>query len=308
MPDRAGPWDLALDGFLGQMAAERGLARATLEAYQRDLHRLRRWCEREGHADPGRLGADDLRAFLVADAAGLAPRSRARLTSTLRAFGRFLAAEGLAPADPAHTLRGPRTGRPLPDTLTVAQVERLLGTVTGGEPRDLRDHAILETLYGCGLRVSELCGLDLVDLDRREATLRVRGKGSKIRVVPVGGPALASLAAWLDGGRGQLLGRRPATAVFLNARGGRLSRVAVWTLLKRAAAAAGLAARVSPHTLRHSYATHLLEGGCDLRVVQELLGHADLATTEIYTHVDRRFVWEAYRAAHPRARGRRGGR
>lgn len=298
-------WDLAVDGFLGHLAAEKGLARATLEAYQRDLARLRRWADDGGGVDPAALTATHLRSFLVERAATLAPRSRARLVSTLRSFGRFLAAEGLAATDPAATLVGPRAGRPLPDILSVAQVERLLATTGGVEPRERRDRAILEVLYGCGLRVSELCGLDLMDLDPREATLRVRGKGSKVRVVPLGEPALQAVQRWLEHGRGSLLGDKRTSAVFLNARGGRLSRVAVWALIKRSAAEAGLAERVSPHTLRHSYATHLLEGGCDLRIVQELLGHADLATTEIYTHVDRSFVWEAYRGAHPRARGGR---
>lgn len=299
-------WDMAVDGFLGHLAAEKGLARATLEAYQRDLARLRRWADDDGGVDdPAALTATHLRSFLVERAATLAPRSRARLVSTLRSFGRFLAAEGLAATDPAATLVGPRAGRPLPDILSVAQVERLLATTGGVEPRERRDRAILEVLYGCGLRVSELCGLDLMDLDPREATLRVRGKGSKVRVVPLGEPALQALQRWLEHGRGALLGDKRTSAVFLNARGGRLSRVAVWALIKRSAAEAGLAERVSPHTLRHSYATHLLEGGCDLRIVQELLGHADLATTEIYTHVDRSFVWEAYRGAHPRARGGR---
>ena len=300
MPERAGAWDRAIDGFLGHLAAERGLATATLEAYQRDLRRLRAWAEPAGRHDPAALDAGDLRTFLVESARPLAPRSRARLVSTLRAFGRFLAAEGLADGDPAATLQGPRTGRPLPDTLTVVQVERLLATVGGVEPRQLRDRAILETLYGCGLRVSELCGLDVVDVDRREATLRVRGKGSKTRVVPVGQPALAALGGWLDRGRAQLMGPRAAAAVFLNARGGRLSRVAVWNLLQRCALEAGLAGKVSPHTLRHCFATHLLQGGADLRVVQELLGHADVSTTQIYTHVDRDRLKEIHRRCHPR--------
>lgn len=304
MSETARAWDNAVDGFLGHLAAERGLASATLEAYHRDLRRLRRWAEPAGHREPGALTADQLREFLVVSAGNLAPRSRARLVSTLRSFGRFLAAEGLAPGDPAVTLQGPRTRRRLPDTLTVNQVERLLATVVGNEPRRLRDRAMLEMLYGCGLRVSELCGLDLVDVDQRAATLRVRGKGSKTRVVPVGQPALEALKSWLDHGRRQLLKQRAGRAVYLNARGGRLSRVSVWNLLKRSALEAGLAQKVSPHTLRHSYATHLLEGGCDLRIVQELLGHADIGTTEVYTHVDRSFLWEAYRGAHPRARGR----
>jgi len=297
-------WDLAVDGFLGHLSAERGLSQATLEAYQRDLMRLRKWALQNDFRNPGSLEADDLRRFLVESAAELAPRSRARLISTLRSFGRFMAQEGLREGDPTATLQGPRTGRPLPGALTLNQVERLLATVRGQEPRPLRDKAILEVLYGCGLRVSELCGLDLPDLDTQEATLRVRGKGSKVRIVPLGQPALSALKTWLEKGRGQLL-KKPNAAIFLNNRGGRFSRVSVWNLLKTSATEAGLAGKVSPHTLRHSYATHLLNGGCDLRIVQELLGHADISTTEIYTHVDRELIWEAYRGAHPRARGGR---
>lgn len=298
-------WDSAVDAFLGHLSAERGLASASIEAYHRDLKRLRRWAIGDGATEPAGLTSDLLRAFLNQEAADLAPRSRARLVSTLRSFGRFLAAEHIVATDPAVTLQGPRTGRQLPNTLTVSQVERLLQAVTGTDPPALRGRAILEVLYGCGLRVSELCGLDLVDVDPGEGTLRVRGKGSKTRVVPIGQPALRALESWLEIGRTACLKRGPIAAVFLNVRGGRLSRVSVWSVLKRAAAEAGLEGRVTPHTLRHSYATHLLEGGCDLRIVQELLGHADIATTEIYTHVDRRFLWEAYRGAHPRARGRR---
>ncbi len=298
-------WDRALDAFTVHVAAEKGLATNTLQAYQRDLARLRRWAVKAGHADPAMLRDHDLRAFLLAAAGDLAARSRARLLSTMRSFFRFLVAEGLAATDPTTTLLSPRTGRPLPSVLSLTQVERLLASVVGDRPVDRRDRAILETLYGSGVRVSELVGLDLADVDRQDATLRVRGKGSKQRVVPVGGPALAAILAWLDGGRSTCVGRRPNAALFLNQRGGRLTRVSVWTLLRRGAMAAGLAGRVSPHTLRHTYATHLLEGGADLRVVQELLGHADLATTEIYTHVDRAHILEAYRAAHPRARGAR---
>ena len=299
--DRA--WDQAIDSFRGHLAAERGLAAATLAAYERDLQGLRAWTAARGGLAPAGLTADDLRAYLAARAKELAPRSRARLVSTLRSFCRFLAAQRWAPLTAAAPRQGPRSGRPLPNVLTVAQVERLLAAVTGATPRDLRDRAVLEILYGCGLRVSECCGINVPDLDPQAATLRVRGKGSKVRVVPVGQPALAAASAWLSEGRPRLLGRRPTAALLLNSRGGRLSRVSIWQLLQRCARAADLAGRISPHTLRHSYATHLLEGGCDLRIVQELLGHADLATTEIYTHVDRAFLREAYRSAQPRARG-----
>ena len=296
-------WDEQVDLFLSHCSAEKGLAAASLSAAGHDLARLRRWALAELHAAPGQLDDAALRAFLIAAGQELAPASRARLLSTLRGFFRFLAAEEVVRQDPTATLLAPRRGRNLPVVLSVAQVERLLAATGGSTAVDLRDVAILELLYGCGCRVSELCGLDLTDVDPGEATLLLRGKGRKQRLVPLGEPALAAVSHYLDAGRPHLLGRRPAAALFLNRRGGRLSRVSVWQLVKRAAATAGLPDSVSPHTLRHSFATHLLEGGADLRIVQELLGHADIATTEIYTHIDRRWLEEAWLAAHPRARG-----
>jgi integrase/recombinase XerD len=295
-------WDEAIDQFLGHGAAEKGLAAASLEAARTDLARLRTWAEDRG-SPPAGLRDEDLRRFLIASADDLQAVSRARLLSTLRGFFRFLAAEGLAPADPTATLVAPKRGRKLPAVLSVEQVTRLLEGVDGARPVDLRDRAILEVLYGCGCRVSELCGLDRADLDPSEATLRLRGKGRKLRMVPVGEPALEATRRYLAAGRPDLAGSRSDAALFLNQRGGRLSRVSVWSLVKRAGAAAGLPETVSPHTLRHSYATHLLEGGADLRVVQELLGHADIGTTEIYTHVDRSWLAAAWLEAHPRARG-----
>ena len=301
---RARAWDEAVDNFLGHAGIEKGLATATLDAQRHDLDRLRTWALREGLAGPAAVRDRHLRAFLLASSSDLAATSRARLLSTLRSFFRFLLAEGRVTTDPTGTIIAPRRGRHLPDVLSIAQVERLLGWGDGATPADLRDRAALELLYGCGCRVSELCGLDVTDLDAAEAVIRLRGKGSKERQVPVGEPALAAVEAWLRSGRPRLAGRRPSPALLLNQRGGRWSRVSVWTLVKKAGAAAGLPATVSPHTLRHSYATHLLEGGADLRVVQELLGHADISTTEIYTHVDRAWLAEAWRSAHPRS-GRR---
>jgi len=299
-------WDQACDRFLLHATADRGLAANTLAAYGRDLQRLVRWAMQTGHAGPAAVGPAELREFLATTAVDLAPRSRARLLSTLRSFFRFLAREGLVGADPTLTLLSPRTPRRLPGVLTPEQVLRLLAVPDRSLPRGLRDAAALELLYGCGLRVGELCGLDLPDVDRTEASLLVRGKGSKQRLVPVGGPALDAVEAYLERGRPALRGRRDCPALLLNHRGGRLTRASVWSLVKRAAAEAALPPDTSPHTLRHSYATHLLEGGADLRVVQELLGHAALSTTEIYTHVDRRYLWETYRSAHPRAGRRRG--
>lgn len=301
--ERQRAWDEAIDGFLGHAGVEKGLAPATLEAQRRDLERLRAWALGRRLAAPADVGDAQLRAFLLDSAGDLAASSRARLLSTLRSFFRFLQAEGRRDGDPTATIMAPRRGRHLPDVLSVAQVERLL-TWGDASPTGLRDRAALELLYGCGCRVGELCALDVADLDHGEAMVRLRGKGSKERQVPVGEPALAAVAEYLRAGRPRLAGRRPSPALLLNRRGGRLTRVSVWTLVKTAGAAAGLPATVSPHTLRHSYATHLLEGGADLRVVQELLGHADISTTEIYTHIDRAWLAEAWRSAHPRA-GRR---
>lgn len=298
-------WESAVAAFLSHAAAERGLARASVQAYARDLAHLRRWAAAERLPGPGRVRDADLRRFLIASAGRLSARSRARLVSTLRGFFLFLVEEGLAASDPSATIIAPRVGRRLPQVLSVAMVERLLAAPPLGEVAGLRDRAILELLYGCGLRVSELCGLDVPDLDPRDRCLRVLGKGRKERLVPVGAPALRAVDAWLREGRPRCLGRRPVAALFLNRRGGRLSRVSVWEILRRRAGEAGITTPLSPHTLRHTYATHLLEGGADLRAVQELLGHADIGTTEIYTHVDRAYLFEAYRAAHPRARGSR---
>jgi integrase/recombinase XerD len=297
-------WQEAVATFLAHAAAEKGLAENSLSAYGQDLRRLQQWAEKDGIRGPEQLRDADLRRFLLASADRLGPRSRSRLISTLRGFHRFLVAEGLAKIDPTLTLMAPRAGRKLPQVLSVAQIERLMSAPVGDQPLRLRDRAVLEVLYGCGLRVSELCGLDVPDLDPADRFLRVRGKGSKQRLVPVGEPALRAVGLYLVGGRARLIKRRPSGAIFLNRLGGRLSRVAVWQILKRWASAAGLSDLVTPHTLRHTYATHLLEGGADLRAVQELLGHADISTTEIYTHIDRAFLTEAYRAAHPRARGR----
>ncbi len=297
-------WDTAIGAYLSHAAAEQGLAANSLEAYARDLQGWRGWAEAQGLSDPATAGPQELRAYLLASADRLGPRSRARLISTLRSFHRFLTVEGLAQQDPTLTLLSPRVGRKLPVVLSAGQIDRLLAVPDSARPAGARDRAILEVLYGCGLRVSELCGLDPPDLDQRGSSLLVRGKGAKERIVPVGAPALRAVRDYLAEGRSLLLGKHRCPALFVNRRGGRLSRVSVWSLVKKASRAADVAAEVTPHTLRHTYATHLLEGGADLRVVQELLGHTAISTTEIYTHVDRSFLAEAYRNAHPRARRR----
>ena len=299
-------WDEAVGDFLDHAAAEKGLSVNSMEAYSRDLRRFCGWAAERGTGSPGEISGSDLRAFLITTASDLSARSRARLISTLRGFFSFLVDEGVIHSDPMLTILAPKAGRKLPAVLSRAEVGRLLEIESKADAAGARDRVILELLYGCGLRVSELCALDVTDLDRGENSLRVRGKGDKERVVPVGDPAMAAAGVWLDSARSEMLDQRGSPAFLLNRRGGRLSRVSVWKILKRCAAAAGLRPeRLTPHTLRHTYATHLLEGGADLRVVQELLGHADISTTEIYTHVDRAFLIEVYRNAHPRARRRR---
>ena len=295
-------WDLAQDSFLDFCGAEKGLAKASILAAQQDLARLRKWSEAAEIAGPGALQDTDLRVFLGETAQDLATSSRARLMSTLRSFYRFLVSEGLAANDPTTTIAIPRKGRKLPVILSVEQVTRLIENLNGVKPQDLRDRAILEILYGCGCRVSELCGMDVMDLDLTDETLLLRGKGNKQRLVPVGQPAAEAVKDYLSTGRPSLLKNKLSAAVFLNQRGGRLSRISVWSIIKKAARDALLPGEMSPHTLRHSYATHLLEGGADLRVVQELLGHADISTTEIYTHIDRNWLTEAWLEAHPRSR------
>ncbi len=295
-------WDDALDRFLTHIAADKGLALTTIDAYGHDLRRLNTWADQERIESPCKLGPGQLRSFLIATGQELAPRSRARLVSTLRSFFGHLLNEGELESDPTLLILAPKIGRKLPHVLNRSQIDALLTTPDRSRRGGLRDHAILEMLYGCGLRVSELCGLDLLDLEERESLLRVRGKGGKERIVPIGRPALKALQVYRDRERSILLGEHRSASVFLNTRGGRLSRVSVWSILRKYTAESGLPAGISPHSLRHTYATHLLEGGADLRVVQELLGHAAITTTEIYTHIDRAYLAEAYRSAHPRAR------
>jgi len=218
-------WDLVIDTFLAYCSAEKGLATASCEAAEHDLQRFRNWAGDACEKGPGELTDNELRQFLISSADELAASSRARLLSTLRSFYRFLVAEGLAPGDPTSTLVTPRKGRKLPDILSISQVVRLIESINGSKPLDLRDRAILEVLYGCGCRVSELCGIDVTDLDMGEGMVLLRGKGNKQRIVPVGEPAQISIESYFDSGRSVLCGRTTNSALFLNHRGGRLSRV-----------------------------------------------------------------------------------
>jgi len=308
--------EAAVASFLAHLRVERGLSPATVSGYGADLADFGR-----SRGAAGWAASPDAALDYLAGLAGrsgpagriLRPTSLRRRTAALRAFYRFALAEDLVAADIADRLDLPREPRILPDPLGVAEVERLLEAVDpdavegpGASVAALRDRSLLELLYAAGLRVSEALGLDADDLDLEEGHVRVVGKGDRERMVPVGGVAVAWLGRWLATGRPALLGGgSPADPrggpLFVSARGRRLGRGAAWATVKRAAAAAGLAGRVSPHTLRHSFATHLLEGGADLRVVQELLGHASISTTQIYTHLTGERIREVYARAHPRA-------
>ena len=296
---------LVLD-FLAYLEFERGLSRNTLDAYRTDLLQFGRFlARRELSALDARPG--DVADFLAELAAGDVDRPPAstatihRKTACLRSFYRHVRREGLLESDPTATLTPPRRSRKLPHVLTRGEIDRLLSQPRGMEPAALRDRALLEVMYACGLRASEAIGLELTDVDLEDRVLRARGKGSKERVVPIGQPAVQALRAYLERGRPGLVKGAREAHVFVNFRGGALTRQGLYKIVRRHAVTAGLADRMSPHTLRHTFATHLLAGGCDLRSVQEMLGHADVSTTQLYTHLSSQRLKDVYFRAHPRA-------
>jgi integrase/recombinase XerD len=312
-PDLAAPLRTAVRGYLAHLQVERGLAPNTLAAYRRDLDRYVAHLAAVGVRRPEDVREEHVTAFLAAIRTGedggraLVATSAARAVVAVRGFHRFLHLEGSVPTDPAGEVRPPATPQRLPKALPVADVEKLLAAAGAeGSPTALRDRALLELLYGSGARISEAVGLDLDDVDRENGLVRLHGKGGKDRIVPLGSYAERALDAYLVRLRPVLAVRAPVStrgAVFLNTRGGRLSRQSAWAVLQQAAGRARLGSKVSPHTMRHSFATHLLEGGADVRVVQELLGHASVTTTQIYTRVSADHLREVYAAAHPRALG-----
>jgi integrase/recombinase XerD len=296
---------LLLD-FLAYLEFERGLSRNTLEAYRSDLLQFGRFlAEREVSAvDAGAAEVSDFLTRLAAGHADHRPSSPAtihRKSACLRSFYRHLRREGIRESDPTATLSAPRKNRKLPQVLTRGEVERLLSQPGGTDPTALRDRALLELMYASGLRASEATGLEVEDVDIDERVLRARGKGSKERVVPVGGAAARAVGLYLERGRGSLVKGSGEPALFVNFRGARLTRQGLYKIVRRHAITAGLADRMSPHTLRHTFATHLLAGGCDLRAVQEMLGHADVSTTQLYTHLSSERLKDVYFRAHPRA-------
>ncbi len=315
MTTAMGVLDEQIQGYLDHLTIERGVAANTLSSYRRDLRRYAEHLTGRGIADLRAVGETDVSDFLIALRKGdpdngitaLSAVSAARTLVAVRGLHRFLAAEGVVEVDVARAVKPPTPTRRLPKSLTLDEVVSLL-EAAGGEresdrPLTLRNRALLEVLYSTGARISEAVGLDIDDVDTESRSVLLRGKGGKQRLVPIGRPAVSALDTYLVRGRPDLARRGKGTpGIFLNARGGRLSRQSAWQVLQDAAEAAGIASAVSPHTMRHSFATHLLDGGADVRVVQELLGHASVTTTQIYTLVTVSALREVWAGAHPRAR------
>ncbi len=291
----------ALDAFLQYLAAERRLAANTVSAYQADIFFFLDYLHGKGIRSLEAVTPDHVRGFLAhCLGRGVALRSNARRISALRAFFRFLAGEGFIAADPLRHIDLPKPRRHLPDTLSVDEVSRLLAAAAGPSPLGLRNAAMLHLLYASGLRVSELVNLPAAAVNIPAGRLRVIGKGNKERLVPFGEAAAERLSAWLNEGRPRLLKGKRSNHLFITRNGSAMTRVRFWQIIKQMVAACGIGKKVSPHTLRHSFATHLLAGGADLRSVQMMLGHSDIATTQIYTHVDSGRLRDIHRRFHPR--------
>lgn len=295
------PLEHALQEFLVCLKVEKGLAANTIESYRRDLRSYLDYLRGRQVDEPETIEGEDLSGFAARESGtGLAARTLARRYTSLRMFHRYMVREGIVTNDPTAVLLSPRLPFLLPHALPVTDVTRLLEGVEPEIPLGLRDRAMLEFLYATGMRVSELTDFSVRSFLRKERCVRCFGKGGKERVIPVGRVAVRFVERYIEEARYLLLGRRSEEALFLNFRGGRLSRMGVWKILKKRAGEAGIRRQVSPHTLRHSFATHLLEGGANLRDVQEMLGHSSISTTQIYTAVDRTYLKEVYRTFHPR--------
>ena len=297
--------------FLVHIGIERGLAKAPVSAYESDLNKYVAWLQTHGITKPDDIAKQDVEDYIAAlDADGESARSKARRLASIHEFHRFALAQHAVSADVAASVKAPKGASVLPDVLSIDEVSRLLDAAAVGgstDPVVLRDKALLEFMYATGCRVSEAVGTNLDDIDLEEKVVRLMGKGSKQRLVPLGSYARNSVVVYLNAGRGELERRSTAKvperrALFLNKRGKRISRQSVWEIVKTAGERAGITKPLHPHTLRHSFATHLIQGGADVRTVQELLGHASVTTTQIYTHVSPEALIETYLTAHPRAR------
>jgi len=297
-------WKLILRDFEGFLKLEKGLSPNSVEAYLRDIAKLMQFLElQQIRAEPQDLTHSQLFDFLVwINELGLSARSQARILSGLKAFYRYLLLEDLVERDPTALLEGPKLGRKLPEVLSVAEIDRLMEKIDLSKSEGRRNKAMLETLYSCGLRVSELLGLKISNIYRAEGFIRIIGKGDKERLVPVSQRALREIDFYLPDRNSLNIQAGYEDILFLNRRGKILTRVMVFTIIRDLAKAAGVHKKVSPHTFRHSFATHLVEGGADLRAVQEMLGHESITTTEIYTHLDREYLREAIISHHPRSK------
>lgn len=295
-----------IDEFLAWLLAERGRSANTLDAYRGDLHEYRTWLQGIGRDVDVALSRDvDTYAKHLVER-GLASSTVARKMTSVRSLHKFQFVEGRRPRDISADFEGIKVPSGIPKPLTEDDVEKLLGSVLGDDPIALRDRALLEFLYATGARISEVCGLDLADIDHESGLVRLFGKGSKERIVPLGHMARRTLRIWLDNGREHLVpihwrNRNDSTAVFIDKRGGRLGRQAAWAIVMRRGERVGLRGHLSPHVLRHSCATHMLDHGADLRIVQEMLGHASISTTQVYTKVSQEHLLEEYRRSHPRS-------
>ena len=302
-------WPPEVEAFLMWLTVERGRSANTMEAYRRDLRRFLRFVHRL-EVELTALDADQFATYVAElRETTLAPASVTRAVVVARSLCRFMASEGFAPTDPSVHVGAPKVPAGIPKALTEPQIERLLAVVVGDDPVALRDRAIFEVLYGSGLRISELVGLSIADVDLEARLLRVFGKGAKERIVPLGRMAMHSLAVWFDDGRPKLASprrrsRSDVEAVLLNQRGGRLTRQGAWLVMSGHARRAGLGDVFTPHVLRHSCATHMLDHGADIRAVQEMLGHASISTTQVYTKVATERLWRVYAESHPRAQRR----
>jgi len=297
-------WASYIKGFKSYLQLERSLSPNSVDAYIRDISRLADYLEMEGlDIQPEDIKLKDLQAFVKwINKLGLGARSQARMLSGIKAFYKYLLLEDLVKKNPAELLESPRIGRKLPDTLSIVEIEKMISNIDMSKPEGQRNKAMLETLYGCGLRVSELIGLQLSNLYFKEGFIKVSGKGDKERLVPVGETAKQNIKAYIDSYRIHLnIHREDEDILFINRRGRKLSRVMVYLIIKELAEKAGIRKNIGPHTFRHSFATHLVEGGADLRAVQEMLGHESITTTEIYTHLDRGYLRDTILQYHPRS-------
>jgi integrase/recombinase XerD len=296
-------WRLAIKGFQAYLKLEKGLSDNSIEAYSRDIDKLQQYSDfQKDKLKPESVSLADLRLFINwINELGMIPSSQARILSGIKSFYKYLLVEDIIRNDPAELLESPKKQRKLPDTLSYEDINRLIGAIDLSKAEGARNMAIIEVLYSCGLRVSELTEIKLSNLYLEIEFIKVVGKGSKERLVPIGGEAIKALKIWIEDVRVHVpIKRGEEDLVFLNRRGSRLSRVYIFMLIKHLAEMAGIKKSISPHTLRHSFATHLVEGGADLRAVQEMLGHESITTTEIYTHLDREYLKETIISFHPR--------